>query len=180
MYAVAKQGGMAVAANVFMVAAILLTLIAENWLVREALIKKTMVVFAAVFYGVTQYWLVNVLTGVAAGLLPLSRELEDWSVYSPCGLAMYAVTTVILLPLMLLLVIRPLSEYLQEIETQKMRQEFFILAATTVVFMLLVVTDDIRFYRLGYRTYVRELPQLLVAQAGRRTPAGPGDTAAAV
>ncbi len=162
MYA-AAQRDMAVAANIFMGAVILLTLIAQGWLIREAPIKKTMAVFAVVFYGVTQYWVVNVLIGAASGLVPLSQELENWAVYSPCGLAMYAVTTVILLPLMLLLVIRPLSEYLQEIETKKMRQEFFILAATTVVFLLLVMAADIRYYRVGYREYHRELPQLLVA-----------------
>ena len=162
MYA-AAQRDMAVAANIFMGAVILLTLIAQGWLIREAPIKKTMAVFAVVFYGVTQYWLVNMLIGAVSGLVPLSQELENWSVYSPCGLAMYAVTTVILLPLMLLLVIQPLSEYLQEIETKKMRQEFFILAATTVVFLLLVMAADISYYRVGYRAYHRELPQLLVA-----------------
>lgn len=163
MWFAAKQGGMALAANVFMGAAIVLTLITQSWLIREAPVKKTMAVFAVLFYGVTQYWVVNMLAGVAAEVLPLSMELENWSVYSPCGLAMYAVTTVILLPLMLLLVIRPLSEYLQEIETQKMRQEFFILAVTTVVFLVLVMAADIRYYRVGYREYHRELPQLLVA-----------------
>ena len=162
MYAAAKQGTVAMAANVFMGAVILLTLIAQGWLVREAPIKKAMVVFAVVFYGVTQYWLVNMLLGAASGVTPLSRELERWSVYSLRGLAVYAVTTVILLPLMLFLVIRPLSEYLQEIETKRMRQEFFILAVTTVVFLLLVMATDIRYYRVGYREYVRELPQLLV------------------
>ena len=54
MYA-AAQRDMAVAANIFMGAVILLTLIAQGWLIREAPIKKTMAVFAVVFYGVTQY-----------------------------------------------------------------------------------------------------------------------------
>lgn len=162
MYAVAQQGTIAMAANIFMGTVILLTLIAQGWLVREAPIKKTMVVFAVVFYGVTQYWVVNILLGAAARVIPLPQELENWSVYSPRGLAVYAVTTVILLPLMLLLVIRPLSEYLQEIETKKMRQEFFILAVTTAVFLLLMMAADVRYYRLGYREYVRELPQLLM------------------
>lgn len=162
MYAVAQQGTIAMAASIFMGAAILLTLIAQYWLVREAPIKKAMVVFAVVFYGVTQYWLVNMLLGAVTGVIPLSQELENWSVYSLRGLAVYAVTTVILLPLMLLLVIRPLSEYLQEIETKEMRQEFFILAVTTVVFLLQMMAADVRYYRLGYREYVRELPQLLM------------------
>ena len=100
MYAVAKQGTIAMAASIFMGVVILLTLVIQGWLVREAPIKKTMAVFAVVFYGVTQYWVVNMLLGAAAGVIPLSQELENWSVYSPCGLAVYAVTTVILLPLM--------------------------------------------------------------------------------
>ena len=162
MYAAAGQGTIAMAANIFMGTVILLTLIAQGWLVREAPIKKTMVVFAVVFYGVTQYWVVNMLLGAVAKVIPLSQELENWSVYSLRGLAVYAVTTVILLPLMLLLVIRPLSEYLQEIETKKMRQEFFILAVTTVAFLLMMMAADVRYYRLRYREYVRELPQLLM------------------
>ena len=163
IYAAARRGSVAMAANVFMGAAILLTLIAQGWLVREAPIKKIMVAFAVVFYGVSQYWAANMLLGPASALFSLSRVLESWSVYSPCGLAVYAVTTVVLLPLMLLLVIRPLSEYLQEIEIQKMRREFLILAVTTAVFFLLVMATDIRYYRVGYREYVRELPPLLVA-----------------
>ncbi len=162
MYAAAQQGTIAMAANIFMGAVILLTLIAQGWLVREAPIKKTMVVFVVVFYGVTQYWVVNMLLGSVTGVIPLSQELENWSVYSYCGLAVYSVTTVILLPLMLFLVIRPLSEYLQEIETKKMHQEFFILAVTTVVFLLQMMVVDVRYYRLGYREYMRELPQLLM------------------
>lgn len=153
---------LALSANLFVLAAILLTLAAENWLVREALLKKVLIVFAVLFYGAAQYWLVNVLNGILSGHLPLSLERESWAVYSPCGLVMYTVTTAFLMPLMVIFVIRPLREYLQEIETQKMRQEFLILVVSTVVFLVMMMVADVGYYYLEYRLYLRELLLYLI------------------
>lgn len=103
MYAAAKWN-LALSANLFMLTTVLLTLAAEIWLVREAGVKKIMTVLAVLFYGASQYWLVNVLNGILAGRLALSLKRESWAVYSPCGLTMYAVTAAALLPLMFLFV----------------------------------------------------------------------------
>ncbi len=148
---------LALGANLCMLAAILLTLAAEWWLVREAPIKKILVVFAVTFYGASQYWLVNILMGVLAEPLGLSTQLESGAVYSPCGLVMYALTAVLLLPMMGRFVLRPLREYLQEIEMKQMRQEFSILVASTAVFFALLMGADMTFYRVGYRRYVQEM-----------------------
>ena len=147
----------ALGANLYMLAAILLTLAAESWLVREAAIKKVLVLFAVFFYGASQYWLVNILIGVLAEPLGLSTQLESGAVYSPCGVVMYALTAVLLFPIMDRFVLRPLREYLQEIEMEQMRQEFFILVVSTAVFLALLMGADMTFYRVGYRRYVQEM-----------------------
>lgn len=149
-------------ANLFMLTAILLMLAAGNWLVREALIKKTLVVCTTLFYGASQYWLANVLEGVLPDLIPLSREFEAGAVYSPCGLVMYVVTAAFLLPLMISFVIRPLREYLQEVETEKTQQEFMILVVSTGLFLVLMMASDIRYYYVETRLYLQELPLFLL------------------
>ena len=73
MYAAANWN-LALSANLFMLATVLLTLAAEIWLVREAGVKKIMTVLAVLFYGAAQYWLVNVLNGILAGRLPCTRS----------------------------------------------------------------------------------------------------------
>ena len=148
---------LALGANLYMLAAILLTLAAEGWLVREAPIKKVLVVFAVIFYGASQYWLVNILMGVLAEPMKLSTELESWAIYSPCGVVMYAVTAVLLFPIMDRFVLRPLREYLQEIEMRQMRQEFSILVASTAVFLALLMGADMTFYRVEYGRYLQEM-----------------------
>lgn len=153
---------LALAANLYMLAAILLTLAAETWLVRETAIKKVLVLFAVFFYGASQYWLVNILIGVLGEPLGLSTALESGAIYSPCGVVMYAITAVLLLPMMDRFVLRPLREYLQEIEAQQMRQEFFILVVSTAVFLAMLMGADMTFYRVGYRRYLQELLLFIV------------------
>ena len=162
MYAAANWN-LALSANLFMLATVLLTLAAEIWLVREAGVKKIMTVLAVLFYGASQYWLVNVLNGILAGRLPLSPERESWAVYSPCGLAMYAVTAAALLPLMLLFVIRPMGGYLREVETEEMRKEFLILLVSTAIFLVMIVSADMAYYYTGAgaHVYLQELPLFL-------------------
>ncbi len=161
MYAAANWN-LALSANLFMLTTISLTLAAEIWLVREAGVKKIMTVLAVLFYGASQYWLVNVLIGILAGRLPFSLERESWAVYSPCGLAMYAATAAALLPLMVLFVIRPMGGYLREVETKETRKEFLVLLVSTATFLAMIVSADMDYYTgAGARVYLQKLPLFL-------------------
>lgn len=153
----------ALTANLFMSGVILLTLVSFVWLVREVLIKKVLIFFIASFYAAAQYWLVNTLCGFLGPFLPLSLERESWAVYSPLGLAMYLLTALLLLPFMLIFVIRPLKEYIQEVETREMRREFLVLIVSTVIFIVLMMFLDLSYYGLEYRLYLQELPLFLLA-----------------
>ena len=129
--------------GLLMLAAILLVLAAYAWMVREMLIKKVLVFFIVLFYAVSQFFTVNTFLP----FLPWSSDL-DGLVYSQNGLVLYAVTAVVMLPLMLVTVIRPLGEYIQEIEPQNMRREFFAVIVSTSVYLVLTIYCD-----TAYRIY---------------------------
>lgn len=67
------------AGNLYAVCVILIGLAAYIWLVRDALLKKILVVYIVIFYEAVQYWLLNMVD-------PLSRPLplyDNASLY--CG-----------------------------------------------------------------------------------------------
>ncbi len=148
--------------QLFIAAVIFLTLAACIWLVQEDLIKKILIFTVVSFYAASQYWLVNALNGFLSTAFPFLLEMESWSVYSPCGLVMYCATTALLLPLMIIFVVRPLREYIQEVETKKMRQEYFILIASTSIFIVIIMYVDMTYYYLGYQQYQQKLPLFLI------------------
>ena len=129
--------------NLLMLAAILLVMAAYSWMVRETPTKKILVFSTALFYAVTQFFLVNTL-------LPYSPWSTDTKglVYSQGGVALYAATTVLLLPLTLITMIRPLSEYIKEIEPQNMRREFAVMTVSTSIYFVLTLYCD-----TAYRIY---------------------------
>ena len=129
--------------NLFMLVAILLVLVIYAWMVREMLIKKFLVFSVVLFYAVSQFFLVNMLLPY----LPLSTDPRGF-VYSQGGLLLYAATTVLLLPLMLVAVLRPLGEYIREIEPQNMRREFLLVTVSTSVYFVLALYCD-----TAYRVY---------------------------
>ena len=107
------------------------------WLVRETLIKRVLVLSIVLFYVAAQFFLVNMLLP----FLPWSTDLEGFA-YSENGLVLFAATTVLLIPLMLAAVIRPLGEYIQEIEPLNMKREFFVTTISTVVYCALMIYCD--------------------------------------
>ena len=129
--------------ELLMLAAILLALAAHAWIVRETLIKKILVFFIVLFYAVAQFFLVNILLP----FFPWSTDLEGFA-YSQNGLILYAATTVVLIPLMLITVIRPLGEYVQEIEPENMRREFAAVIVSTSIYLGLTIYCD-----TAYRIY---------------------------
>ena len=129
--------------NLLILTAILLVLANHAWMVRETVPKKLLAFDIVLFYAVAQYYLVNALLP----FLPWSTDLEGL-VYSQNGLVLYAATTVLLLPLMLVTVIRPLKDFIREIEPQNMRREFFVVTVSTSIHLLLTFYCD-----TAYRSY---------------------------
>ena len=122
-------------------AAFLLLAAACVWIVRETLIKKVLVFSIVTFYAVAQFSLVNMFLP----LLPWSTDLGGFA-YSQNGLALFAATTVLLMPLMLAVVIRPLGEYFQEIKPQNMRREFFAVTISTSIYFVMTIYCDTAYY----------------------------------
>ena len=136
--------GHTVLPGLMMLAAILVALAAHVWIVRESVIKKTVVFSIVLCYAVLQFFLVNIFLPY----LPWSTDMEGF-VYSHNGLALYAVTTVLLSPLFWMAVMRPLGEYVREIETEGMRREFAAVIVSTSIYLGLVIYCD-----MAYRIYV--------------------------
>ena len=135
--------GHALLPGLMMLAAILLVLAAFAWIVREPLMKKTLVFSIVLCYAVAQFFIVNILLLY----LPWSSDMEGF-VYSQNGLALYAATMVVMMPLFLISVIRPLGEYLREIEPENMRREFIAVTVSTSIYLGLTIYCD-----TAYRIY---------------------------
>ena len=166
--------------NPGMMAAMLLILAAYVWLVRESLLKKLLVFFSVLFYAIFVFILVNTLRLCVPG----GGDVVSYA-YNPEILSLYAGITVVLLPVMLIFVIRPLGMYIWEIEPKNMKREFFILIVSTLLFvtvtfccdeitgsrnslnletlvllrcvlMLVILVDQITLYWLVFRESVRQ------------------------
>ncbi len=156
------SGNAAFVANAFMFSAILLTMLAFIWLVRESLIKKLLVFFVVLFYATLQYCLVNTLNGLFPGFYRVYENVAEWAVYSRSGVLLYLITAAFLLPLMLFFVVRMLREYISRVETRSMRREFIIVIASTVVFVIMIICVDFSYYYMEYRLYLLLLTMFLV------------------
>lgn len=115
-----NPGGMV--GNLMMLFSILLILAAYVWLVREPLMKKILVFFTVLFYAVTQYYLVNTIRSVMVRIMGEMVVVEPGWAYMPPHMLLFAGTAVVMLPVMLLCVIRPLRDFMGEIEPQNMRR----------------------------------------------------------
>ncbi len=118
--------------NLSLLAALLLILVAYICLVRETVMKKLLVFAVVVFYSVAVFVLVNMLDSIF-------RSTEYSGVYAYDGfyVFLYGIVTVLLLPLLLIVVIRPLREYIREIEPRNMRREFLIAIFSTLFYFCL-------------------------------------------
>lgn len=125
------------AGNLYTVCIILMGLAAYIWLVQLALLKKIMVVYIVMFYEAVQYWLVNTIDPPSRPL-PYYHGLPLYFCDEVVVLVQLALTAVSL-PLELVFVIRPLREFIREIEPQKMRREFATaVISTTACFVLMI------------------------------------------
>ncbi len=134
--------------NSFMLATILIELAMYIWLVRESLMKKVMVFFIVLFYAVTEFVMVNTIHSF---LYPLT----DTTVYTytESFLLLYAVTTALMMPLMFFVVIRPLKEYIQNIEPKNMRREFLTAVISTFIYFIMTIYCDTVIGKIGFFQY---------------------------
>ena len=128
--------------NMTMLIAAILCLAAFIGLVQESRMKKILVFFVVLFYAVIQFWLVN----AAWVFLPERYFITPESgVYSPAATLLYAVSAAVTFPVMLVCVLRPLGEFIQEMEPEEMLREFVITLLSTTVFvaaMMYVYSQD--------------------------------------
>lgn len=124
-----------VAANFYMLGAIALALTAYLLLVREVLMKKLLVFYTVLFYAVAQYYVANMIQPLTWGL-PYQTDAPAFNIYD---VLIYAVTTALLVPLMLGAVIRPLKEFIREIDPQTTQREFVVTTISTTVGFILIV-----------------------------------------
>lgn len=120
-------------ANLYMLFWILVFIAVYFWIIREALMKKLLVVFLVFFYGATQLLLVNLFTPLFPG-----GVLSE--VYPPLALVLYAVTTAVLFPLGAGMMRKVMREYLSEIETDNIRREFGLVLTVTLLYAVLLFT----------------------------------------
>ena len=128
-----------VAANLFMLCAILLGLTVHVRLVREALLKKILVIYIVIFYEAVQYLLNYVLNPPSR---PMPLYLNVLYIYDEAVVLEQLAMIAVLLPLELAFVIRPLGEFIREIEPQKMRREFAIVVMSTTACIVLMIYCD--------------------------------------
>ena len=152
--ALSVGGSEAFTANILMFSAIFLMLAAYMFLIRQSLMKKLLVFFVIMFYAALQYCLVNLLNGVISVFFGFSPENGAHSVYSLHGLALYIVTTAVMLPPMLTFVLHTLREYIREVETQDMRREFSVLIVSTIALIAIMICVDFTYYYLDYKLYL--------------------------
>lgn len=118
-----------------MMLAIILILSAYIWLIKESVMKKLLVFFIVMFYAVTVFLIVNITYSF------LYPDQVDTTIYpyTVRFLVLYSIVTAVLLPLLLVIVIRPLKEYIQIIDTKNIRREFFIVTFFTVFYFIMTV-----------------------------------------
>ena len=127
-----------VLANVYMLAFILVFCCLYTWVVRETFMKRLLVLYIVIFYASAQYWLVNMLK---LPLVPSSGQ-RPWSAYNMFSLGLYTLVTAVLLPVMMVLVIRPLEEFLLEVDTGSMKGEFRFASFSTATYLALMIYND--------------------------------------
>lgn len=128
---------MALFANLYMLLALLIFIIFYFRILNMETIKKMIVLILALFYAVTQYLLVNLVTPLfPGGTLP--------EIYPPLTLALYAGTAAVLIPPFALLMGGPVQAYLAEIEIENIRREFGLVLLMTFLYFAILLIDASR------------------------------------
>ncbi len=105
------------------------------WLIREKAIKKLLVLVIVEFYATTQFWLVNLF-------LPFIPYGMNGYVYSVAAVLMYVLTMAVLLPVVVLVVMRPMAKFLRETDAGEMTREFrTVIFMTNATLVVMVISD---------------------------------------
>lgn len=123
------------AGDVIFLLATVAVVAAFGWLVRDAAIKKALVLIVVVFYASTQFWLVNLL-------LPFVPFDNKGYVYSVRSLFLYFVTMAVLLPIVVVMVLRPVGEFIRETGPKEMARGFRVSIVMTVAVLCVMMYSD--------------------------------------
>lgn len=111
-------GSIYAAANTYMLFMVLLGVLLWMLTVREAVLKKMIVICFALFYAAAQYMTVNLFTDVA---------FPGGDVYPPKVVLLYAVSAAVLFPAFTVLLRKAVKPWLAEINPKNMKAEFILL-----------------------------------------------------
>lgn len=112
------------AANLYMLVSIVILVAMWAWAVRETLIKKLIVVSFALFYAASQYILINFFTKT------------DAEIYSLRVVLLYAGSALVMFPVFSAILHKTVRPYLEQIEPQKMKHEFYMILFMTAFYIL--------------------------------------------
>ncbi|MCD7882227.1 MAG: GHKL domain-containing protein [Lachnospiraceae bacterium] len=120
------------AANSYMMAAILLFCAGYFWQVQTETIKKWLVLVLAIIYAAAHFMATNMLCD-------LFDKAWHYEIYPPFTTAMYAASAIVLFPVMALIMRKIIRGYLDEMEVTYIRREFLLLLITSFAFLVLMV-----------------------------------------
>ena len=121
--------------NAYMLASAVLYGTVYFWLFREAPLKKLLILFLVIFYAVSQYVLVILLHAFLEQWDLWNCELLPYKIYRMNSVCLWAMTGAVMLPFAAAFG-RVVQDYIQEIETKSMKQEFYLVMASTVFYIV--------------------------------------------
>lgn len=128
---------LSMAANSYMMAAILLGVAFYILLVRDTLVKKLLVVYVVLLYASAVYWMQNLFSP------PMDPLWNDGIyAYNPYHVLFLSVVQAPLFPLLCLFMRRKVHIFLEEIGPERARAEFRFATASTAVFLALMMLGD--------------------------------------
>ena len=152
---VLRTAGLEMLGDLLMLLAAVLTLAAAVWLVEEPPLKKLLVFFVVLFHAVAQFWMVNTVWLFLPERLFMDRAV--YGPYPPMTTVLYAVCAAVTLPVVLRCVIRPLGNFLREMEPGEMRREFAAAILSTTAFVVAMMYV----YNYGYNRQFYHVTVLL-------------------
>ena len=144
------------AANVYMLVAVVLYAALYFWIVRETVSKKLVVLFLVIFFAVTQFVLVVLLQ-------PFVEHWSIWSIwndtfpyrniYGSHSVFLWVVLDAVMVPLAVWAFGHVVRDFIQEIDAKNMKQEFFLVLFSTVFYIVSVIWFDsvVATFSLSYR-----------------------------
>ena len=130
------------AANVYMLAAVVLYAVLYFWIVRETVSKKLVVLFLVIFYAVSQFVLVMLFK-------PFVEHWNIWGdsfplhyVYGIHTVFLWVMIDAVMVPLAVWAFSHVVRDFIQEIDARNMRQEFALVLFSTVFYLVSVIWFD--------------------------------------